>query len=213
LQAKAQKKLDHWVKRQNRHGKGSINPFDSKTYKSLLNKIGRTLDVDGAFKKRRRWAEMNDDEKRYFVEDKHTINGLEIIDSWIIFQREKPDASRVAARDVQRFLHTLQKSPTENIPQLWTPITTKMPDQQTPLTSTPKEKVPLDKEFLLPLKQNKDQLDILKSLETNDCVVVQGPPGTGKSHTIGEQYFSFLWQLITMQTPFFYFIVSFSSVL
>ena len=98
---------------------------------------------------------------------------------------------------MQRFLHTLQKSSTANIPQLWTPITTKMPDQQAPITSTLKEKdresqVPLDKEFLLPLKQNKDQLDILKSLETNDCVVVQGPPGTGKSHTIGEQIFPFL---------------------
>ena len=38
----------------------------------------------------------------------------------------------------------------------------------------------------LPLLQNDAQLDILKKIESNDCVVVQGPPGTGKSHTIGE---------------------------
>jgi len=44
-------------------------------------------------------------------------------------------------------------------------------------------------EFLLPLKQNSDQLAILKRLEANDCVVVQGPPGTGKTHTIGESSF------------------------
>jgi hypothetical protein len=113
---------------------------------------------------------------------------LEIIDCWVIFQRKKADASRVVARDAQRFLEQLQnKNSSENIPQLWAKITTK-PDPQTPITQ-----VPLDKEFLLPLKQNKDQLDILKSLETEDCVVVQGPPGTGKSHTIGEQYFPYLF--------------------
>ena len=188
LQAKAQKILDHWVKRQIRGGKGSINPFDSKTYKSLLNKLGRKL--DGDFHKRRLWAEMTKDEKEYFVYDEHTRNVLEIIDCWVIFHRNKPDASRVVARDAQRFLEQLQnKNSTINIPHFWAHIATKMPHQQTHTTE-----VPLDKEFLLPLKQSISQLDILKSLENNDCVVVQGPPGTGKSHTIGEQYSSFpLW--------------------
>ena len=41
-------------------------------------------------------------------------------------------------------------------------------------------------DFLLPLKQSAEQLDILMSLKSNDCVIVKGPPGTGKSHTIGE---------------------------
>jgi hypothetical protein len=133
---------------------------------------------------------MTKDEREYFVYDEHTRNVLEIIDCWVIFQRNKPDASRVVARDAQRFLEQLQnKHSTINIPHFWAHIATKMPHQQTHATE-----VPLDKEFLLPLKQSNSQLDILKSLENNDCVVVQGPPGTGKSHTIGEQYSSFpLW--------------------
>jgi hypothetical protein len=141
--------------------------------------------------------------KEFFVRDKYTRNVLEIVDSWIIFQRKKPDASRIVARDAQRFLEQLQnKNSSENIPHLWAKITTN--DPQTPITQ-----VPLDKEFLLSLKQNKDQLDILKSLETKDCVVVQGPPGTGKSHTIGEQHFPYLFgHMIKMQTLFFFFIGS-----
>ncbi len=192
LQLKAQKKLDHWVKSRNRGGKGSINPFDSKTYKSLLKRIGREL--DGAFRKCKAWDEITQADKDFLLSDDDTPNVLEIYDSWIIFQRKKQDASRIVAQDAQRFLEKLRSS-SEIIPQLWTPITTETKWES---------QVPVDKEFLLPLKQNKDQLDILRSLETNDCVLVQGAPGTGKSHTIGEQYFSFLFlgNIITMQIIF-----------
>eukprot|EP00960_Hanusia_phi_P020220 597501-Hanusia_phi.AAC.1 len=41
-------------------------------------------------------------------------------------------------------------------------------------------------DYLLPLKHNQAQLEIIRKLKERDVVVVQGPPGTGKTHTIGK---------------------------
>jgi len=111
---------------------------------------------------------------------------LKIYDTWIIFQRQKPDSSKDVSQDVQRFLKLLSDPMNENrIPRLWKPICT---ESKISLNSHVNSSMDTG-EFLLPLKQNSDQLAILKKLEANDCVVVQGPPGTGKTQTIGESSF------------------------
>jgi len=73
----------------------------------------------------------------------------------------------------------------ERIPSLWTPICTSagvaLSSRATPSFAA--------SEYLLPLKQNKDQLDILKSLESNDCVVVQGPPGRNREFLFFRLFF------------------------
>ena len=43
-----------------------------------------------------------------------------------------------------------------------------------------------DDEILFTKEANKEQLDIARALEREDCVLVQGPPGTGKTHTIAN---------------------------
>lgn len=47
-------------------------------------------------------------------------------------------------------------------------------------------------DILLPKEANQEQLDIAKTIEVNDAVVVQGPPGTGKTHTIANLLGHFL---------------------
>ena len=59
-------------------------------------------------------------------------------------------------------------------------------------------------DILLPKEANQEQLDIAKTIEVNDAVVVQGPPGTGKTHTIANLLGHFLSQgkrvLVTSHT-------------
>ena len=59
-------------------------------------------------------------------------------------------------------------------------------------------------DILLPKEANQEQLDIAKTIEVNDAVVVQGPPGTGKTHTIANLLGHFLAQgkrvLVTSHT-------------
>ena len=43
-----------------------------------------------------------------------------------------------------------------------------------------------DDAILFTKEANKEQLDIARALEREDCVLVQGPPGTGKTHTIAN---------------------------
>ena len=43
-----------------------------------------------------------------------------------------------------------------------------------------------DDAILFTKEANKEQLDIARALERDDCVLVQGPPGTGKTHTIAN---------------------------
>ena len=182
LQKLAQKKLDQFIESKN---KGVINPFDPTTYKSLLTQIGRVLD-----KKCTTLSAKTPNPVRFLLSDPKRNDGkedLQIFDTWIIFQRQKPDASKIISKDAQRFLDKLlDPNQTVEIPPLWTHICTDAVG--TPSSkSTDFQSEPDD--FLLPMKQNKDQLDILKRLESNDCIVVQGPPGTGKSHTIGNTNF------------------------
>jgi len=62
----------------------------------------------------------------------------------------------------------------------------------------------LDKDVLLTLPANEEQLRIVKSLQSNGAVLVQGPPGTGKTHTIANLIGHFLSEgksiLVTSQT-------------
>lgn len=44
----------------------------------------------------------------------------------------------------------------------------------------------LDKDILLTLQANQEQLRIIKQLDNYGAVLVQGPPGTGKTHTIAN---------------------------
>lgn len=44
----------------------------------------------------------------------------------------------------------------------------------------------LDRDVLLTLPANEEQIRIVKSLKNNGAVLVQGPPGTGKTHTIAN---------------------------
>jgi len=106
LQAKAQQKLDHWIRSRN---KGPINPFDPATYKSLLNKIGRVLDA--TFRRAQLFDAVEHGD--YLLSDRDTTKDLKIFDTWILFQREKPDASRIVSQDAQRFLRTLRGLPEE----------------------------------------------------------------------------------------------------
>ena len=187
MQIKAQKILDQFVKSKR---KVPINPFDRKTYRSLVYKIGRVL--DGTFGKSHRTSSAEHlkhlliDPKRQDIPEK-----LKIYDTWIIFQRQKPDSSKDVSQDVQRFLTILSDPKNEtHISRLWKPICLKPMCTESTIAFNSHDNCSMDTgEFLLPLKQNSDQLAILKRLEANDCVVVQGPPGTGKTHTIGESFF------------------------
>lgn len=62
----------------------------------------------------------------------------------------------------------------------------------------------LDKDILLTLPANEEQLRIVKCLQSNGAVLVQGPPGTGKTHTIANLIGHFLSEgksiLVTSQT-------------
>ena len=59
-------------------------------------------------------------------------------------------------------------------------------------------------DILLPKEANQEQLEIAKTIDRNDAVVVQGPPGTGKTHTIANLLGHFLAQgkrvLVTSHT-------------
>jgi len=192
LEKKVSDEFDKWTRRMRKQNKGPINPFDSSTYKSFLNKIGRILHstfrkvtARDAYENDPRNGERWDDFKEFLLHDESATKNLEIYDTWIIFQREKQDASKIVSQDVQRFLRTLRDLPGEqDTPKFWTRICTEDGDSSMPGGSSQDVA-----DFLLPLKQNKSQLEILRSLEHHDCVVVQGPPGTGKSHTIGEHEF------------------------
>jgi hypothetical protein len=105
---------------------------------------------------------------------------LQIYDTWILFERKRPEASTIVSLDAGRFLDKL-RDPSVQIPPLWKYITT-----EEMLSTSSQEQLSESSDFLLSLQQNKQQLKILKCLESNDCVIVRGPPGTGKSHTIGE---------------------------
>ncbi|RJQ46748.1 MAG: DUF559 domain-containing protein [Nitrospiraceae bacterium] len=60
-------------------------------------------------------------------------------------------------------------------------------------------------EIYFPLPSNEEQYQIVKSLASNQGILVQGPPGTGKSHTIANLICHLLATgkrvLITSQTP------------
>jgi hypothetical protein len=185
LENKVSKRFDQWMRRNRRKDKNKvINPFDSSTYRSLLNKIGR--DLDSTFRKVKTRDEYDKgpwgDFRQFLLSDKSITKNLEIYDTWIIFQREKQDASKIVSQDAQRFLKMLRDPRVDqDIPKFWTRICT-----EDDLSSAPAASSRDFTDFLLPLKQNMGQLEILEKLESNDCVVVQGPPGTGKSHTIGK---------------------------
>jgi len=184
MQIRAQKILDQFVQSKR---KVPINPFDRKTYRSLFYKIGRVL--DGTFGKSHRTSSA--EHLKDLLRDprsKDIPEKLKMYDTWIIFQRQKPDSSKDVSQDVQRFLKILSDPMNEtHISRLWKPICLKPICTESTIAFDSHDNSSMDTgEFLLPLKQNSDQLAILKRLEANDCVVVQGPPGTGKTHTIGE---------------------------
>ena len=184
LEDKVSKRFDQWMRRNRRKNKVQINPFDPSTYRSLLNKIGR--DLDATFRKVQTRDAYNkedwEDFRRFLLSDESITKNLEIYDTWIIFQRETQVESKIVSQDAQRFLKTLRDPLVDqDIPKFWTRICT-----EDALSSAPTASSRDFTDFLLPLKQNMGQLEILEKLESNDCVVVQGPPGTGKSHTIGK---------------------------
>ena len=187
LENKVSKRFDQWMRRNRRKNKVQINPFDPSTYRSLLNKIGRDLDATFRKVQTRDAYDKEDweDFRHFLLADESITKNLEIFDTWIIFQRETQDASKIVSQDAQRFLKTLRDPRVDqDIPKFWTRICT-----EDALSSAPAASSRDFTDFLLPLKQNMGQLEILEKLESNDCVVVQGPPGTGKSHTIGETGF------------------------
>lgn len=47
-------------------------------------------------------------------------------------------------------------------------------------------------DILLPKEANREQLEIAKTINNNNAMVVQGPPGTGKTHTIANLLGNFL---------------------
>ena len=178
LQKNAQKILEHFIQCPKRKEKAPINPFDSSTYKSLLKKIGEALDA--CFSKCTKWSDLTLDERANLKIDQNVGSDLQIIDTWVVFHRPKAQASRIVSQDAQKFIEQLRTSSHEPIPRLWEAVVS---DKAT-VDAAPCQVQ--DSEFLLALKQNEAQIEILKKLESNDCVVVQGPPGTGKSHTIGS---------------------------
>jgi hypothetical protein len=187
LENKVSKRFDQWMRRNRRKNKVQINPFDPSTYRSLLNKIGRDLDATFRKVQTRDAYDKEDweDFRHFLLADESITKNLEIFDTWIIFQRETQDASKIVSQDAQRFLKTLRDPLVDqDIPKFWTRICT-----EDALSSAPTASSRDFTDFLLPLKQNMGQLEILEKLESNDCVVVQGPPGTGKSHTIGKTGF------------------------
>jgi len=188
FQTKAQKILDHFTRY--RHN-DPINPFDSSTYKSLLKKIGRAIDLAGQFLKPIPWASLIRDDQKYLLCNEACSSELKIYDTWILFERKRPEASRIVALDAKRFLDKL-RDPSVQIPPLWKHITTE--ERPSPCSH---EQPSESSDFLLSMQQNNQQLKILKCLESNDCVIVRGPPGTGKSHTIGK------WKQYSAHANFF----------
>jgi hypothetical protein len=190
LEDKISKRFDQWMRRNRKKKKVQINPFDPSTYRSLLNRIGRDLDSNFTEVKTRDAYDKDDkgrwvDFRQFLLSDNSITKNLEIYDTWIIFQRKKQDASKIVSQDAQRFLKLLRDPRADqDIPKFWTRICT-----EDDLSSAPAASSRDLTDFLLPLKQNMGQLEILEKLESNDCVVVQGPPGTGKSHTIGKTEF------------------------
>jgi hypothetical protein len=180
LQKTAQKILEHFIRCPKRQDRDQINPFDSTTYQSLLKRIGRALDP--CFSKTTKWNQLSSQARDVLKVDQAAGTELEIVDTWVVFHRPKAQASRVVSQDAQKFIEELLRDQPDApaVPPLWEKVAT-----NTPVVDVPPSLLD-DSDFLLPLQQNEAQLDILKKIESNDCVVVQGPPGTGKSHTIGE---------------------------
>jgi len=151
-----------------------VNPFDLSTYVSLLRKLGK---LDPQFKDL-----QNPHSQEYeLLSDASAKEQIQIFDMWVLFQSGGKDATKGVFRDAKRFLRTL--NPTESIPQLWKPIALDVTIESSHGASLSSFQ---EQDVLLPLESSTEQVAILKSLESNDCVVVRGPPGTGKSHTIGE---------------------------
>ena len=113
---------------------------------------------------------------------------LKIYDMWGIFQSGLPDASQsvrdTVFRDADRLCNHLRVLSKEQIPKFWRPVA--INNDQGPVAVNRVRPSSQTKEYMPPLEQSNDQLDILKNLESNDCIIVQGPSGTGKTHTIGE---------------------------
>ena len=104
FQKKSQQILEHF--RRSRHN-GPINPFDSSTYKSLLKRIGRAIDLAGEFLKPTPWASLSRDNQKFLLCNEACLPQLQIYDTWILFERKRPETSTIVSLDAGRFLDKL----------------------------------------------------------------------------------------------------------
>ncbi|MBM7556768.1 AAA domain-containing protein [Halanaerobacter jeridensis] len=111
---------------------------------------------------------------------------LKVVDGWALFVRNRNQNELL--KDIREFNRQLEEENVELPGGLERIIT----DPEDSPSSWDKDNFHdewtglLDKDILFPKEANKEQIQILDSLEHSDGVLVQGPPGTGKSHTIAN---------------------------
>lgn len=132
----------------------------------------------------------------------------QILDTALLFAR--PFKSCVLTDDIEALKQKLEDDP-NNIPEQPLSLVTDLRDLPRDkvntayrgLTST--EKGDIVEELYFPLSSNKEQISIIKQLDSSPGVVVQGPPGTGKTHTIANIICHYLANgkkiLVTAQQP------------
>lgn len=161
-----------------------LSPFDSDTYKPILELAAGLLDEQG-----------------HFLFDKNQARllpsataALQITNTWVLFAR--PRTSNTFLQDLEALREQVEQAP-QGLPEAAAALVRAPADYHAnrPLPafrglsivggSTESSDSP-PQELYFPLPFNDEQVRIIQMLEYAPGVVVQGPPGTGKTHTIAN---------------------------
>ena len=171
-----------------------IHPLDHNAAASLLRQITYSLSSDSRF--------VDDNEEIARKDERIYV-------TWnpVLFLRKKPDGTVKALDIILTDMEAGAEIP-DSLKGLLGDLSqsTLTADSEAELNSySSQSAAPLeDDDILLPKPANREQMQIVRSIEHSPAVLVQGPPGTGKTHTIANLLGHFLAQgktvLVTSHT-------------
>ena len=158
----------------NRFKEIDYHPAHNSSYSPILKEISVELSPDGLI--------ISPEKIKEFI----CKEQLRIVDTWVIFvRRRKQD---VQMRDIEAFQQMLRNQSSE-LPHglaLFLSGADEISDKRNRHTEQCELGALMDTNVLFPLPANKEQAQIISSVEKADGTVILGPPGTGKSHTIAN---------------------------
>ena len=158
----------------NRFKEIDYNPANYRSYSTILKEISVELSPDGLV--------ISPKTIKKFIGKEQ----LRIVDTWVLFIRRRKEDAQI--RDIEAFQQKLsnQSGALPHGLSLFLQGTDEISDKRNSHTEQSELDALMDTNVLFPSPTNREQVQIISSVEKADGTVVLGPPGTGKSHTIAN---------------------------